>query len=249
MIRLLLIGIFLVLFLLLSLPLLIYLIHKEKKESGAALKKSTAIVRWAFRVILFLAGTDIEARGEKELPTDEAVLYVGNHRSYFDIVSTYTLLRQPAGFIAKKEMERIPILSAWMYRIGCLMLDRSDAKEGLKTILTAIERIKGGTSMFIYPEGTRNENGDPLLLMDFHEGSMKIAQKAGCRIVPVAIYGTDDIFERHVPFIRKKHVIISFGKPFYSKDIPEEYKKKQGAYVRGLIIDMLEEITAGDDRP
>ena len=242
MIRLLLIGIFLVLFLVLTLPLLLYLIHEEKRDRSSALMKSTAIVRWAFRVILFFAGTDIEARGVEELPKDEAVLYVGNHRSYFDIVSTYTLLRQPAGFIAKKEMEKVPILSSWMYRIGCLMLDRSDAKQGLKTIIEAIDRIKSGTSMFIYPEGTRNESEDASELMEFHEGSLKIAQKAGCRIVPVAIYGSDEIFERHIPFIKKKHVLISFGRPFYSKDIPEEYKKKQGAYVRELIRDMLGEM-------
>ena len=82
------------------------------------------------------------------------------------------------GFFAKKEMEKVPLLSTWMKRLHCLFLDRNDLKQGLKTILTAIEKVKSGISICIFPEGTRNKNEDELDMLPFHEGSFKIAAKA-----------------------------------------------------------------------
>ena len=241
MIRIILVGVFIVLLLLLSLPVLLFETIYGRYDERRALLQSTAIIRWAFKVILFISGTRVRVSGLENVPEHEAVLFVGNHRSYFDIVSTYAVLREPLGFVAKVEMNRIPILRLWMKRIGCLLIDRSDPKEGLKTILRAIDQVKSGVSVFIYPEGTRNPDPDPRNLMDFHEGSLKIAQKSGCRIVPVAICGTDDAFERHIPFIKKAEVHIRFGEPFYTNDIPQDYGRKHGLYLRDLIKGMLEE--------
>ncbi len=70
--------------------------------------------------------------------------------------------------------------------------------------------------MWIFPEGTRNESKDPADLMEFHEGSLKIAEKSGCPVIPVAITGTDDVFERHTPD-PQSYVIIEYGEPIYLK--------------------------------
>lgn len=119
------------------------------------------------------------------------------------------------------------------------VLDRSNIKEGLKTILTGIEKVKGGISMWIFPEGTRNKSEDPADLMEFREGSLKIAEKSGCPVIPVAITGTDDVFERHIPWIRKSHVIIEYGEPIYLKELPLDKKKFPGAYTREIISEMI----------
>ncbi len=242
MIRIILVLTFLILFLTLGLPVLFFGWLIKGRTGRATLEVSTAMVHWAFGIVLRLSGTDVTVEGREHIPDSEAVLYVGNHRSYFDIISTYAQLKAPAGFIAKAEMSRIPLLRFWMAKIGCLFLNRDDIKQGLKTIMDAIAQIKGGVSVIIYPEGTRNRNEDPGELLEFHEGSLKIAQKSGCRIVPVAIYGTDDIFEKHMPMIRKKKIVIRFGEPFYSKEIPEEYKKKHGLYLQELISSMIRDI-------
>ena len=86
------------------------------------------------------------------------MLYVGNHRSYFDILAGYVSVPSLMGFVAKKEMEKIPLLSTWMKLVNCLFLDRENVKEGLKTILQGINQIKNGISVWIFPEGTRNES-------------------------------------------------------------------------------------------
>ena len=197
------------------------------------------LIRRAFKDILFISGVKVTVKGQENILQGESAMYAFNHRSYFDIVMGYTTVPAPTGFIAKKEMIGIPLLSQWMVQMNCLFLDRSNIKEGLKTILTGIEKVKGGISMWIFPEGTRNKSEDPADLMEFHEGSLKIAEKSGCPVIPVAITGTDDVFERHIPWIRKSHVIIEYGEPIYLKELPLDKKKFPGAYTREIISEMI----------
>ena len=164
---------------------------------------------------------------------------MGNHRSYFDILAGYVSVPSLMGFVAKKEMEKIPLLSTWMKLVNCLFLDRENVKEGLKTILQGINQIKNGISVWIFPEGTRNESENVLELLPFKEGSLKMAEKSGCPVVPVAMTGTAEVFERHLPFIRPSHVIIEFGKPFIIKELEPEYRKFPGAYTEMRIKQML----------
>lgn len=233
MIRLILVAVFVVLFLVLSTPLLIaeWIIGKFNIDIKS--RSSLAIVKWAFRVVLFLAGTTVTVRGEENVPRDTPVLYIGNHRSYFDIVITYIRVPRLTGYIAKKEMLKWPFLVNWMRNLHCLFLDRNDIKQGLKVILDAIEKVKSGISICIFPEGTRNRVNHTF--MEFHEGSFKIAAKTGCPIIPMTIYNSADIFEDHLPKIKKTHVILEYGKPIYMKDLSKEDQKKIGVYTQNII--------------
>ncbi len=196
-------------------------------------KSSLAFVNWAFGIFIRIAGVKVDYIGEENVPKDVPVLYVANHRSYYDILLTYVKVPRPTGYIAKKEMEQVPMLRAWMRLVNCLFLDRENVKEGMKVIIEAINKIKNGISICIFPEGTRNHEPDTFL--PFHEGSFKIATKTGCPIVPITINNSSAIFEDHRPTVKKAHVIIEYGKPVYQEDIPEEYKKKQGVYVQQII--------------
>ncbi len=208
MIRIILVAVFVVLFLVLSIPLLITEWIIGKLNMDLKNKSSLAIVNWAFRVCLFFAGTTVIVKGEENVPKDEPVLYIGNHRSYFDILITYVRVPRPTGYIAKREMLKWPLLVSWMKNLHCLFLDRNDVKQGLKIILTAIEKIKSGISICIFPEGTRNKENHTF--MEFHEGSFKIASKSGCPIIPMTIYNSADIFEDHLPKIKKTQVILEY---------------------------------------
>ena len=84
------------------------------------------------------------------------------------------------GFVAKKEMLRYPCLRSWMRLVNCVFLDRKNVKEALKAIMEAIGKLKDGISMWIFPEGTRNVNDNLADLMEFREGSLKMAEKSGC---------------------------------------------------------------------
>lgn len=233
MIRLFFVGLFLILFLILSIPVMIieWVIGKFNQDIKS--RSSLAIVNWAFRIILVLAGVKTTFIGEENVPKDTPVLYVGNHRSYFDIVITYPRVPRPTGYIAKKEMEKVPLLNVWMRNLHCLFLDRKDVKAGMKTILEAIDLVKNGKSICIFPEGTRNKEPDTLL--SFHEGSFKIAAKAGCPIIPMTINNSSAVFEDQFPKIRKAHVVVEYGKPIYINELPKEQRKQLAPYVQNII--------------
>ncbi|HBA50934.1 MAG TPA: 1-acyl-sn-glycerol-3-phosphate acyltransferase [Lachnospiraceae bacterium] len=233
MIRLILVATYLILFLVLGIPVLLVLWIIGKSNPGRKDRASKAIVGWGFRCISFLAGTKLIVKGTENIPADSAVLYVGNHRSYFDIVLTYSHFPGITGYVAKKEMLRWVLLKDWMKAIHCLFLDRDNIKEGLKTILKGVEEVKSGTSLCIFPEGTRNRVNDTFL--PFHDGSFKIAEKGGVPVVPMVILGSAAIFEDHMPWIRRATVIIEFQKPLYLDEMDKTARKKLGTYVSGLI--------------
>lgn len=237
MIRFILAVTFVLLFLVCSIPLLIAEWIIGKFNPAVKDKSSLAIVNWAFRCVLFFAGVKMHIIGEENVPKDQSVLYVGNHRSYFDVVMTYTRVPRPTGYIAKKEMLRYPLLMHWMKNLHCLFLDRDDLKSGMKTILEAISLLKNGVSICVFPEGTRNRTDE---MLPFKEGSLKMAEKSGCPIVPMAITNSADIFENHLPKMIKTDVIIEYGKPFYTKDVPKEQQKFLGSYTQNLIQEMLD---------
>lgn len=233
MLRFILVVIFVVLFLILSMPLMLIEWMIGKFNPNVKNRSSLSIVNWAFRCVVFLSGTKVIALGEENTPKDTAVLYVGNHRSFFDIILTYIRVPRPTGYVAKKEMLKVPLLSIWMKHLHCLFLDRDNIKEGMKTILAAIEKAKSGISICIFPEGTRNKTADTFL--PFHEGSFKIAEKAGVPIIPMTIVNSSAIFEDHFPKIKRTTVIIEYGKPLYINDLSKEDKKFVGAKVKGII--------------
>ncbi|MBO4901784.1 MAG: 1-acyl-sn-glycerol-3-phosphate acyltransferase [Lachnospiraceae bacterium] len=204
---------------------------KAKEDS------SLAIVKWAFRTVMFIAGCKPKVIGLEQVPKDEAVLYVANHLSFFDIIITYSLVPGQTCYISKKE-NRVPILAQYMKNLHCLFLDRKDIRQGMQIILQAIQFVKDdGISVFIFPEGTRSRTGE---LLPFKEGSFKIASKSGCKIVPVAITGSSAIFEDHFPLLKKGEVIVEYGKPFTIRELSPEDQKFPGRYTHDLIASMKE---------
>lgn len=236
MIRLILVVSFVVLFLLFSIPIMFveYIIGKFNPDVKS--RSSLAIVNWAFRCVRFLAGTKVDYVGLENVPTDTPVLYVGNHRSFFDIVLTYPKVPRPTGYISKKEIEKVPFLNIWMRNLHCLFLDRNDIKSGMQMILDAVQLMKNGKSICIFPEGTRSKSEDEFL--PFFEGSFKIAAKSGCPIVPMTINNSAAILENHFPLIKKAHVIIEYGSPIYIKDLPKEQQKHLAPYFEEIMKEM-----------
>lgn len=237
MIRFIIAATFLVLFLLFSYILFFVEWIIGKIDKKAKDYSSLRIVQWGFRVILWIGGVKITVKGKENIP-DEAALFVGNHRSYFDILILYIQCKRLTGFVAKDSIEKVPSLRVWMRYLYCLFLDRKDPRAGMKTILQAIEYVKQGVSICIFPEGTRND-GEELSMLPFKEGSFKIATKTGCPIVPVSINNSAEIFENHIPKMKKTHVVVEYGMPIYPNSLPKEELKFIGAKCQKIIEDTI----------
>ena len=220
MIRLILVCIFLLIIFVLSLILfpiewLIGRISPKAKDIS-----SLRFVQFVFKVILFLSG-----------------VFIGNHRGFFDTVVSYSRMPRLTGFIAKKEMQKVPFIRLWMKYLHCLFMDRSNPREGLKTILSGVEQINNGISIVIFPEGTRNK-GDGI--MPFHGGSFKLADKSNCKIIPMVQNNTENVLEAHFPSIKRTHTVLEFGTPIDTAALDRDERKALPDTVHDLMLQIYE---------
>ena len=228
--------IYLFFFLTLTAPL--YPLFEHWNKSGKSHKRSSIAQRMilkSFKLCLAMAGTKLVVDGEENIPDDTAVLYVGNHSSYYDILCSYVATGRGMGFFAKKEMEKIPCLAHWMRFINCLFLDRKNIKAGLATMNEGTQLLKDGFSIAIFPEGTRSQDEDP---HEFKEGSLRPALKAKVPVIPMAISGTADILENNKRFqVKPATVHITFGQPIYPDQL--ERAEKKHAVIAAIILGVL----------
>lgn len=236
MIRFILVTLTLLLYLILGIPVLLIEWGISKWNPHFRDISCLRMVQAAFKLILWLTGADITYIGRENIPKDQAVLYISNHNSYFDILLTYSQCPGLTGYVAKAEMLKAPLLRDWMKRLYCLFLDRSNIRAGMQTILTGIEYIKKGISIFIFPEGTGSKDGK---MQPFKEGSMKVASKTGCPIIPIAITGSAEIWENHMPKIKPCRVIVEYGAPIRPKELTKDEQKFLGSYTQQKIQEML----------
>ncbi len=204
----------------------------SKKARSAYMKFMMKIV---FSVINFLTGAKVKYIGFEKIPTDVPVLYVANHESFFDVLLTLMKLPGKVCFVAKKSFRKIPIFAQALQLYDTLFIDRDNIKQGLQTILKAIENVKAGMSVFIFPEGTRSRDGK---MNEFKEGSMKIAVKSGCPIVPIAISNTAGVFENHFPKVEAANVVVEILDPV----IPGDFDKMEQKHLGKLCRDRIEEV-------
>ena len=153
------------------------------------------IPRWS-RGILKVTGVSLSVEGLENIPKDTACVFVGNHRSYYDIPILLTALDAPHGILAKEELEKIPLLNRWMKLLGCVFVKRDDIRASVKALNDATAIVESGRSFVIFPEGTRYK-GEEGGAGEFKAGAFRIAIKTGVPVVPVAISGARGLFEGH----------------------------------------------------
>lgn len=213
----------------------VWLMYRKDPEARHA-PSQRLIVNLVFRPILWIIGAKITVYGTENIPDNTPVAYMSNHRSLLDALILYPYFKGLCGIVAKIEVKKIPFVKGWMDNLHCLYFDRSDMREGLKMILTGIEYLKSGISVCIMPEGTRSHTDE---MLPFKEGSMKLATKSGCPIIPVAITGSADLFENHKPWFGPANITVTFGKPIDAKALPRDLQKNLGAHVRDVVGAML----------
>lgn len=208
-----------------------YFIGRSNKEKGQ--RFSVKIIKWGFSCLSAIAA-DVTVKGTENIPKDEPVVFMGNHRGYFDVIITYQYLPFLTSIISKDALKKFPVVSNWMSRIGCLYLEKDNIKQNLGTIMTAIDYIKNGTSMLIFPEGKRNLGAGT---DTFQSGSFKLTQKTGARIVPFSITNTREVWEIQFPWLSRQKVVLEFLPPITTSDLTREEQKALPETVRSAVED------------
>ncbi|MDR3145137.1 MAG: 1-acyl-sn-glycerol-3-phosphate acyltransferase [Treponema sp.] len=195
------------------------------------------IARFWSLLLIKLTGCKLTVLGRENIPPKGGICFVSNHGSIFDIILLLAYAGRPIGFIAKKELALIPFLNIWIILIGGLFIDRNTARKAVGTIHAGVDRIRAGGAMIIFPEGHRSKGQG---LLPFHPGSFKLATQAEAPIVPVAITGSYEVFEK-TRRVRALPVRVIFGKPIITAELPpEERRKTLSDQVRAVIAEALE---------
>ena len=191
---------------------------------------------WA-KITILSTGSKVKVSGKENLPDGGNICFVSNHQGLFDIPLILGFLEIHPGFIAKRELFKIPILSQWMREMPCTFIDRRNPRKAMQTIKKSAELIKKGNPMVIFPEGTRSKSNQ---IGDFHLGSLKLPVMAEATIVPLAIKGSWQIFEKDNK-IRPANVYLKILPPVKPEDEIYKDQRKLAAFLRSSISQALEE--------
>ncbi len=194
------------------------------------------------RWILAGSGVRVRVRGRERILQRTPQIFFANHSSYFDVFCLLAHLPTQFRWLAKVELFRIPVFGKVMEYGGYIPIDRSNARKAHASMVAAAERIRAGTSVVIFPEGTRSPDGK---LQPFKSGGAILAIRAQVPVVPVAILGTHEIMPKGSLRVRKGTVEICIGAPISTVGMNPKDRNRLLEQARGELLRLLGEQTQG----
>ena len=183
--------------------------------------------------ILSAAGTPVVASGLEHVPRDQPVMYASNHSSMFDVWALFATLPGSVRFVAKRELFRIPILGRAMRAVGHVPIDRAARKSAFEAYDEAARMIRGGTSVLVFPEGTRSPTGE---LLPFKNAPFGLAIAAQVPIVPVYVHHTFEILPKGAWRLRPQPIRLVVGPPIPTAGLRPENRERLREEVRAAMV-------------
>ena len=203
------------------LMLLAALLCRLGKENAARRITRPFVWLWC-KMRLVLAGVRVTVTGRENIPAGRAVIFTPNHQGNFDIPVMLTSLDAPHGMLAKAETNKIPFVRIWMRVIGCVFVDREDARSAMHALTECTQRLENGQSLIVFPEGTRSKGGP---MGEFKQGAFRMACRAKAPVVPVAIDGTYRVMEANGGLIRPAGVRVQILPPIETAGLSRAEQK------------------------
>ncbi|MFO7848496.1 MAG: lysophospholipid acyltransferase family protein [Spirochaetia bacterium] len=195
-----------------------------------------SITRFWAKSVIFITGSKVEVRGLENLPEEKNICFVSNHQSYFDIPVLMASIPRIVGFMAKKELKSVPLLSSWMKTIGCIFMDRKNPREAIEKFEKGAEEIRAGRAKLIFPEGTRSRGGE---MGPIRAGALKLAFRSDAVIVPITIDGTYHLLEEHHK-ISSGEIVLTVHPPISAAGLSREQQKETAEEVAKRIAAPLQ---------
>jgi 1-acyl-sn-glycerol-3-phosphate acyltransferase len=194
--------------------------------------------RYWGRIMCWLAGVRVRVEGIENIDAMQSYIFVGNHCSQYDICSFQGYFPHDFRWLAKKELFRIPLFGQAMHRAGYISVDRSHGRQALKSLDEAAKRIAAGSSVLIFPEGTRSADGT---LQEFKTGAILLAAKAGVPVVPVGFNGSYNVLPKGKLLPRSGEVVIRVGMPISMHHAKASDKQKLAQELHAAVEQLLDE--------
>lgn len=147
---------------------------------------------WAMFYICINPGWRIKVSGLEKIDKSKSYVIVCNHQSAFDILLLYRLFAH-FKWVAKKELAKVPVIGWNLILNESILIDRASAVSTKKMIAQGLKHLRTGSSVLVFPEGTRSKDGQ---VKRFKEGAFLLAQQAKVPILPIVIEGSKDIFPK-----------------------------------------------------
>ncbi|NTV89578.1 MAG: 1-acyl-sn-glycerol-3-phosphate acyltransferase, partial [Clostridiales bacterium] len=189
--------------------------------------------RRSTRFLFKLTGSTLDIKGLEKIPADGPVLYVCNHQSHMDSAVMHGFFPKRKGFISIVEVLKFPILRTWMKHMECVFMDRGNIRQSLTCINKAVDILKSGRSMVLFPEGRL---GDGVAVGEFKKGSVKLAAKAGVPIIPVTIRNSINVMNKNATNVKAVHVECIVAAPINPEEFGIDDDKHVMDKIREIII-------------
>jgi 1-acyl-sn-glycerol-3-phosphate acyltransferase len=190
---------------------------------------------WA-RLILKGAGIELRTEGTETIDRQKRYIIVANHSSYFDIPCIFAAIPQPIRFMAKVSLFKIPIFGWAIGRAGFIPIDRKNRRTAVKSFELAVERIRKGNTVVVFPEEGRSRERT---MRDFQRGGFLLALRSGLPILPVAIVGAYDVFRAGAKRVTPGPVTVRVGTPIPTEGLTVREKDRLLRESREQISKML----------
>ena len=201
-------------------------------ERDALVKEKVA--EWT-KMVIGLSGSTVEVRGMEHIPESGPFVMVGNHQGYMDIPLLLGYVPKSIAFISKIEILKVPLLSDWMKHMQCVFMDRKDRRQSVEAMSEAVNTVRRGYPLVIFPEGTRSKGGP---VAEFKAGSFKLAYRSEAPIVPFTIDGTWRLWEEHKS-LRKGHLILTIHPPVPTAGLTKEEQSAIPALIQKTVESAL----------
>jgi 1-acyl-sn-glycerol-3-phosphate acyltransferase len=194
------------------------------------------VARLWSRILLWASNVPVVVHGYEKLDWAGPKIVVSNHIGAYEIPALASMIRGPFSFVAKKELERVPVFGAAWKAAGHISIDRQNRERAIESMQIAARKIREeGSTVVIYPEGTRSTTGE---MLPFKKGAFLLALEAGVPIVPVVARGSDRILRSGSFELRPEPVHLHFGDPIDPRRYGENVDRLMEE-VRGRMQDML----------
>lgn len=161
-------------------------------------------------------GMELKVFGAENMPEGSPYVVMSNHASYADIVALFMALPVIPGFLAKRELMKIPFLAAALRAGGHVIIDRGKRESAKAALDSAAQQVRSGKTVLIFPEGTR---GDADAVAPFKSGGFHLAKAARVPIIPVGLRGTRAIGPKHSVLFWPGSVEVHIGAPISPDEI------------------------------
>jgi 1-acyl-sn-glycerol-3-phosphate acyltransferase len=193
---------------------------------------SFAVIRIWANGVLAASGLRVEVHVAPELEPGKSYVFLANHQSLFDIPVVIATSPGQLRMVAKQSLFKIPLFGWALRAAGFISVDRDDRSTATRTFASAFAHLRQGTSMLLFPEGTRSLDDT---LLPFQRGGFLLALKSGLPIVPVGIRGSRAVQSQKSFVIHPNTVAITYGAPIDPADFGLRRKRELTAEVRRRI--------------